>query len=388
MLWMPASQAVAANWYPGLRVESRYDDNVLHRPQGSNDVVGVVTPSLFVINRDPITPYELGGHVDFTSYTRTNVKSTRHDEAWLQLSHRPDPRAGLDAHARYIQSLDPIDFYKGVVTTRGDVTSASGDLSADLYVIGGTVRLNRWDYAAGDLLDGHSIDGTGKLYPINTRVTTLALAARHQQLQVGGLRALDADYQTAAFKRHHTENFWSELEAGRVQIDYHDGSPADVRPALAGRFGLTTSGDHGPNGLSFEIADDIATRIDAQVSSRGAGRYASLGWQTSIDADGGIYRIATLSRGGTLAASDTLVTGQAFDAGGSFARVRPVRGIGPKVDQWRASVGMSTPLGPYFTARVGWDFLRQEAPPSGPVAGPSVAFDRNRYSLALMSRAR
>ena len=100
MLWMPASKALAASWYPGLRLESRYDDNVLHRPQGSDDVVGVVTPSLFVINRDPITPYELGAQTDFTSYTRTNVKSSRHDEAWLQFSHRPDPRAGLDVHAR------------------------------------------------------------------------------------------------------------------------------------------------------------------------------------------------------------------------------------------------------------------------------------------------
>ena len=373
MPWVPAPRAEAATWRPELKLESRYDDNVLHRPQGFDDFVGVVTPGLTVSSRDPITSFELAARSGFTSYTRTAVKSSRHDEAWLELSHRPDSGAGLDLDASYIQSLDPIDFSQGAVTSRNDVTSASGNATADFHHAGGTLHLRRWDYRAGDLADGNSLDATGRLYPINTRVTTVSFAARHRQLEVGDRLELEADYQTAAFKRQHRDNFWTEAEAGRVEIRFHDGSPNEVRPALAFRFARTAGAERTPTTLRFEIADDIATQLDAGISHDGGGRFGEVAWQTTVDADGGIYRVATLSRRVSLAARDTLASGQVIDAGGSFGRIRPVRDAGPRVDQWRAAIGFSTPVGPYLSGRAGWDFLRQDAP----VGGATADFDRN-----------
>ena len=384
-LWVAVvASASAATWYPELKLESRYDDNVLHTTRGSDDFVGVVTPGLALASHEPVTSYELAGRTGFTSYTRTGIKSSRLDEAWLDLSHKPDYTTSVDVHARYLQSLDPIDFSRGAVTSRHNVTAASANATFDLHWIGAAGELTRWDYAAGDLADGNSVDGTGRLFPLNTRDNRVALAVRHRELRIRDLVSLEADYETAAYRRHHTETLWSEVEAGRVAIQFHDGSANEVKPAVAFRAGRTGGTERAPTTLRLEVANDVATTFDADVSHSGAGRFADIELQTSVDADGGIYHVATLDRRASLAARDTLPTGQVIDVMGSFGRIRPLRGSNPKVDVWRASIGFSMPLGPYLSGRAGWDFLRQDAP----VGQAAADFDRNRYSIALTSGLR
>jgi hypothetical protein len=379
MVGVPGPRAFGATWYPEIKLEARYDDNVQHLPHRTDDVLGVVTPGLRVLNRGPITSYDIMGRSAFTSYTRTDAKTSRTDLATLDLFHRPGYFEILDVKARYERSVDPIDFSQGVVTTRGDVSTASGRMNLELYRVGANVALNRWDYARGDLADGRAADVTARLFPVNTRITRLTLAARRRELVLSDHLLLQADYQTLALRRVHSEGFWTELEAGRVESQFHDGSPTEVRPAVAFTLNRTGGSAGAPVTLHAKVADDIATTVNAGLARTGGGRLMDLSYDTSVDADGGLYRVPTITRRGTLDVRDTLGGGQVFELNGSYGRTRTLHQTGPSVDQWRAGAGISTPIGSYFTARAGWDFLRQKAPQGG----VAVEFDRNRYSLSL-----
>ncbi len=373
-----ASLAHAITWAPYLSLDGRYDDNVLHRPQGADDVVSVATPGLKIFNRDPITSYDLDGSSGFTSYSRTHLKTSRRDIATLDLTHNPGYFEKLDLNAWYQRSADPIDFRQGTVTQRGDVSSAGGTGELSLFRVGAAADVRRWDYADGQLADGRSTNVTGRLFPVNTRSTRFALEARRSELEVGDGVALQAGYETASFRRQHSDNFWSELEAGRVEARFRDGT-RKVHSAIAASFSRSSGGARTPVTLSVRVADDIATTVDAGLTGRGAGRSLGLRYETRLDADGGLYRVPTLSRRGTLDASDTLGGRLVIDANGSFARIRAFHGSGPGVDQWRAEAGISKPIGPWLTARVAYDFLRQDVP----LPGSDSKFDRSRYSIGF-----
>jgi hypothetical protein len=376
---MSVSGAFAATWYPELKLEARYDDNVLHLPNGSDDVLEVVIPGVRVLNRDPITSYDLMGRSAFTNYTRTDAKTSRTDLARLDLLHRPGYFERLDVKALYERSIDPIDFSQGVVTTRGDVSTASGRMNLELFRVGAAVALSRWDYARGDLADGRSADATARLFPVNTRITRLTLAARRRELDLNDHQLLRADYQTVALRRVHSEGFWTELEAGRVEVQFHDGSSPDVRPAVAFTLNRTGGSAGEPLTLHAKVANDFATTVDAGITRTGGGRLADLSYETNVDADGGLYRVPTITRRGALDVRDTLGGGQIVELNGSYGRTRSLRQAGPSVDQWRAGAGISTPIGGFLSARVGWDFLRQKAPQGG----VATEFDRNRYSVSV-----
>jgi len=375
--------AHAATWLPELELEGRHDDNVLHRAEGSEAFVTVVTPGLTVFNRDPITSYELAGRTGFTNYSRIpSAKTSRADVASLTLDHRPSVFNHLEARARYVRSVDPIDFQDGVVTTRGDVTNVFTRANADFLRVGAGIRYRRWDYAAGELADGAAIDMAGRVHPIHTDVTRGTLEVRHRTLDIADERTLRADYQTVSLRREHSPMFSTEFTAGRVQVDYGAEGGVEVGPTLA--FGLTrTGGDpEAPVTLRLRVADDIATTVEASFDVDRDGRSATLAWDTTVEADGGQYRVATLTRRGTATVRDTMYGGQVIELGGSFGRIRPLRGSGPEVDLWRAGAGISTPLGRWVTGRVGWDFVRQDAPE----AGSPIAFDRNRFTLAFTAK--
>ncbi len=372
----------AVTWLPELEVEGRHDNNVLHRAEGSTDFVTAVAPGLTIFNRDPITSYELKGRSAFTSYSRTNAGTSRNDMASLAFDHRPGIFNQLEARARYVRSVDPIDFQDGVVTTRGDVTNVFTRALADFRRFGAGVRHRRWDYEDRGLADGDAIDLSGRVYPVRTDITRGTLEIRHRALRIGNERSLRADYQTVSLRREHSAMLSTEYTVGRVQVDYGAEGGVEVRPALA--LGLTRKGGdpEAPVTLRLRVADDIATTLEASFDVDRDGRSATLAWDTSIEADGGQYRVATLTRRGSATLRDTLYGGQVIDVAASYGRTRPLRGQGPEVDLWRAGAGISAPFGGWLTGRMGWDFMRQDAPESG----SATAFDRNRFTLTLTAR--
>ena len=374
--------AHAVTWLPELEVEGRHDDNVLHRAQGSEDFVWAARPGLTIFNRDPITSYELKGQTAFTSYSRTNARSSRNDLASLAFDHRPGVFNHLEARGRYVRSVDPIDFQDGVVTTRGDVTNVFARAHADFRRIGAGIRHRLWDYDESGLADGNAIDASGRLDPIRSDITKGTVEIRRRELRIGSERRLRADYQTVSLQREHSAMLSTEYTAGRVQVDYGAEGGVEVRPALA--FGLTRKGGdpEAPVTLRLRVADDIATTVEASFDVDRDGRSATLAWDTSIEADGGQYRVATLTRRGSATVRDTLYGGQVIDVGGSYGRTRALRGQGPEVDLWRAGAGFSAPFGRWLAGRLGWDYMRQDAPESG----SATAFDRNRFTLTLTAK--
>ena len=382
VLCAATSPAHALTWLPELEVQGRYDDNVLTRAEGSADFVTAVSPGLTIFNRDPITSYELRARTSFTSYSRTNAGTSRNDQASLAFDHRPGIFNHLEARGRYVRSVDPIDFQDGVVTARGDVTNVFGRANADFRRVGAGIRHRLWDYDESSLADGNAIDAAGRLYPIRTDITKGTLEIRRRELRIGSERTLRADYQTLSLRREHSAMFSTEYTAGRVQVDYGAEDQIDVRPALA--FGLTRKGGdpEAPVTLRARVADDIATTVEASIDVDRDGRSATLAWDTSVEADGGQYRVATLTRRGSATVRDTLYGGQVIDVGGSYGRTRALRGDGPEVNLWRAGAGLSSPFGGWLTGRLGWDYLRQD----GPESGGAIAFDRNRFTLTLTAK--
>jgi hypothetical protein len=173
---------------------------------------------------------------------------------------------------------------------------------------------------------------------------------------------------------------WTELEAGRVEIDFHDGTPHEIRPA--GGFAMQATGGSfsQPVHLELRVARDISTIVKVELSRTGGGSLTSLSWNTSLDATGGLYRVATTSRGGAVSARDTTRGGRILEVDGSYVEIRPFHGPGPEVNVLRAAVGISVPFGPYFSGRIGWDFIRQQSPAQG---ATSSDFDRHRYSASV-----
>ena len=372
----------AATVLPEFRVESRYDDNVLHVPQGSEDMVLVMAPSLLIYNRDPVTWYEVAGRMGFTSYRRTDAPNSRLDLAGVRFNHQPTQFDELDLRARYVQTVDPIDFFRGQVVARGNVSSAQTEDRLDFLRAGGWISYNRWDYADAASADGSAIDYSASLYPVNNGSNRLALEFRHQELEVGGAVSLLANFQTANYRRRHTQTTRTEIKVGRVQFEDIEQPGTQVNPAVS--FEYRAAGGDRPWEALFRIADDIATTFHGGVDYGFGGRALSVAYETTLDAQGGVYKVPTLTNQSVLGAADTLSSGQIFEVAGSYAQTRPLHGAEPKVDVWRASAVVWSPLGPYLTGRLGWDYMNQTAP-SG---GTATEFDRNRYSLAVVAGLR
>jgi len=379
-----AMHAEAVTWLPELRLEPRYDDNVLHVPEGSEDFVTSITPGITIFNRDPVTSYELIGRTGFTSYRRTDAKTSRQDVASLAFEHRPGKFERFDAHLRYVKSLDPIDFDHGAVTTRSDVANTSVRSNAEFYRVGAAVEYRRWEYDASELADGSAIDASARLYPLRNDATTGALEVKHHTLWIEDQKSLDASYQMVSLRRRHSEALATEYAAGLVQASYGGGVPDESRGAFA--FGLEGSGYDPETPVTFRlrVADDIATTVEASIDLGRDGRSATLGWDIALDALGGLYKVPTLTRGGSIAARDTLYGGQVIDVGGSFGRTRPLHGEGPNVDIVRATAGVSASIIAWLSGRIGWDYMRQDAP----VDGSAAKFNRNRYTLTLTAKPR
>lgn len=381
MLCAATFPAHAVTWLPEFGILGRYDDNVLNRAEGSEDFVKAVIPGLTIFKYHPITSYELKARTSLISYSRTNVGTSRNDQASLTFDHRPGIFNQIEARGRYVRSVDPIDFQDGVVTTRGDVTNVFSRANADFRRVGAGIRHRLWDYDDSGLADGNAIDAAGRLYPIRTDITKGTLEIRRRELSIGSKRTLRADYQTFSLSREHSAMLSTEYTAGRVQVDYGAEDGSEVRPAVA--FGVTRKGGdpEAPVTLRLRVADDIATTVEASIDVDRDGRSATLAWDTSVQADGGLYRVATLLRRGSATVRDTLYGGQVIDVGGSYGRTRALRGDGPEVNLWRAGAGISSPFGGWLTGRLGWDYLRQDNPESG-----AIVFDRSRFTLTLTAK--
>jgi hypothetical protein len=381
MTWnVPAAHAVRV--YPELELETRYDDNVVHANPARDDVVSVVSPRLAFRSEDPISLWELRGGTSFLWYRDTEPSSTRNDLVSGLLEYRPAATSALELYARYQASDDPIDFEDGAVVTRGDATSARARGRLELWAGEASGVYRRWDYAAGELNDGHALAGSAALFPYHTRVTRVAATARGQDLEIAGRTRLTSHAQTLAVRRGHTERFWTEIEGGRLEFDFPQDDVREIQATYGAAFEYRGGGPGSPLTLAARYREDVASLVDTRLTWGGPGRSATVAYEAAVDAEAGVYRVATVTRRARVAYRDTLALGPSIELGASAGRVRPLRGAGPDYDQYRVSADLAVPVGYWVEARLGYDFVRQEAA----LGGAGADFDRNRVSLAVEAR--
>lgn len=379
-LWLllQCSASEAASFGPELTFEARYDDNVLKRPLELGDFVTVLVPRLRATEVEGVLPWELRLRRTLVSYSRDPAPVALSDLAMLRGAYYMAARESISVNYRYTRSSEPIEVDEDAVVTGGDVFANSGNAGVYSWRAEGSVRARSWSYQRGELSDGHAQGWDLRYYPVRTRHTGWYVDYDGQNLDLDQ-RGITAHVLTTGVRRTHTTWLSSEAEIGRASVHFDDGARDENK--MAGAMGLVLErGDQAtPMRARFRVAHDVTTTSIAELQQSWEVARVTARWESSLDAEGGIYHSPTVSRRVSLSllASPDDVRRLALDA--SYRRVRQYRGESVDANILRLSAAYSTALNSWLRGRVSYDYVRQEVPPGG----RALEFNRNRIILSL-----
>jgi hypothetical protein len=378
LLSLAAPSADAASFGPELTLEARYDDNVLKRTDGMQDYLSVLVPRLRATEVEGVRPWELRLRRTMVSYGRDPQPVALSDlmmgrGAWYMAAME-----SVSAGFRYTRSSEPTEVEEDAIVTGGDVFSTSGRIGIDTYRAEGELRARTWSYSRAGLSDGSSQAWGFRYFPMRTRDSGWLFAYRGENLDLDR-RGLEAHVVTSGFQRRHATWLSSEIELGAVAVSYDDGADDDRH--AAGAVGLVaTRGEQGaPLSARLRIAHDVTTTSMAEVRQSWEAARVTARWESTLDAEGGIYRSPTVSRRAVLSLEASPDGVRRVVLEGSYRRVRPFRVESVAANLLRFSISYALPVNNWLRARVGYDHVRQDVPPGG----RAVEFDRNRILVSF-----
>jgi hypothetical protein len=129
----------------------------------------------------------------------------------------------------------------------------------------------------------------------------------------------------------------------------------------------------------FRLAHDVTTTSVAELQRSWEVARVTARWESSLDAEGGVYRSPTSSRRVLLSMQASPDGIRRFGIDGSYRRVRAFRGESVDANVLRFALSYATPVKSWLWARTSYDFVRQEVPPGG----RALEFTRNRFIVSL-----
>jgi hypothetical protein len=377
-LLLSCSTTQAASFGPELTFEARYDDNVLKRPNSLDDFVTVLVPRLRATEVEGVLPWELRLRRTLVSYSRDPALVALSDLAMLRGAYYMAASESVSVGYRYTRSSEPVEVDEDAVVTGGDVFANSGNVGIYSWRAEGSVRARSWAYQRAGLSDGHAQGWDLRYYPVRTRDTGWYFDYDGQNLDLDE-RGITAHVVTTGLRRAHASWISTEAEIGGATVHFDDG--ADDQNKVAGAIGLVVErGEQAsPIRARFRLAHDVTTTSIAELQRSWEVARVTARWESSLDAEGGIYHSPTLSRRVSLSllASPDDVRRIALDA--SYRRVRQYRGESVDANILRLSAAYSTALNSWLRGRASYDYVRQDVPPGG----RALEFNRNRVILSL-----
>ena len=378
LLLAAAGPAHAAAVGPELTFEARYDDNILKRNDGLQDFLSVLVPRIRATEVEGVHPWELRLRRTMVSYARDPAPVALSDLVMGRGAWYMAAMESVSAGFRYTRSSEPIDVEDDGIVTGSDVFATSGRVGIETYRADGEFRARSWAYERAGLSDGQSQGWGVRYFPLRTRDTGWILGYRGEHLDLD-VRGLQAHVFTTGIKRQNTPWLSSELEIGGTTVRYADGAPDDRH--LAGAFGFvaTRGSEVAPTIARFRIAHDVTTTSIAELRHSWEASRLTARWESSLDAEGGIYHSPTVSRRGTVSLEISPDGVRRVVLESSYRRIRPFRVESVTANILRLSASYAFPLNSWMRAQAGYDFQRQDVPPGG----HAVEFDRNRVIVSL-----
>lgn len=368
---------LAAQWSPELKAESRYDDNVLRSSESLRDVVTAITPRLRLTSAQPLWNWELSARRTVASYGRDPNPLVIADRLAAVSLYQPSERETLFLDYRYDKALDPIEFETGLIQRR-DSRRAHGQARLALDRVEAQFAARGWWYEEPELQDGVARTWGVRLLPLRTRSSSLSIAHRQQQLDLG-MRSLTVDVTTVGARRQHARWLHSDVEIGRSETRFEDGSPSEIGPAVALGIWMQRGQRSDPIEGRIRIAHDVTTTLTASLERQWEAGHVRASVERLLDVEGGLYRNPAVVRRAVAEWQTTTLEGRTLTLRGTYGRVRPLRGAGTTANVLRATATMEFPLQRWLGLRTSYDFWRQDVPGEG----LDVDFDRHRVAVAL-----
>jgi len=375
------SVAQAARLWPELKAETRFDDNVLRRSEKLQDVIGALTPRLRVTGDEPTWAWELSGQRTFGAYGRDLDPIILGDRLSAHSLYQPSENESLLVDYSYVDALDPFEFDGGLLQRRNS-ERAKGQARLALHRLEAQVAGRGWWYQEPGFEDGRARSWGIRTFPMRTRISSLSLGHHQQRLDIGD-RGLRVDVTTIGARRQHARWLRSEIEVGRSETRFVDGSPSEVNAAGAIAVWMQRGHRADPVEVYVRLARDVTTTVSASVERSWEAGHVKAMVERLLDVEGGLYRNPTAVRRVVMEWQSSTRDARIFTLRGTYGRVRPFRGSGTNANVFRISARFEVPMRPWLTFKSSYDFWRQEYPGGG----PDEDFDRHRVAVALTARS-
>jgi len=371
------THSLAARLTPELKVETRYDDNVLRESEKLRDVVTALTPMLRFTADQPRWTWDVSARRTFASYGRDPAPVVLSDRLTGRTLYQASERESLALNLQYADVLDPFEFEDGLLQQR-DSRRATGHARLALEHFEAGYSGRGWWYDDPTLRDGVAQSLGARFVPLRTRTTSLSIGHRRQMLELDS-RGLDVDVTTIGARRQHARWLSSEIELGRSETRYDDGQATDVGPAFAFGVQMERGMRSNPIEMQLRLGHDATTTVSASLERRSETGHVRASVERLLDVEGGLYRNPSVVRRAALEWTLTNLDARTLTLRGVYGRVRPFHGTGTTANVLRLTAALETPLSARLGLRTSYDFWKQNVPGEG----LDVDFDRHRVAVAL-----
>jgi hypothetical protein len=377
-----AGTSQAASFGPQITFEARYDDNVLKTPQPLSDFVTVLIPRLRATEVEGKFPWELRLRRTVAAYRNYPDPLALSDLAMLRGAYYMAAQESVSVGYRYTRSSEPSEVENDAIMTGGDVYANDGRMGIHSWRAEGEVRARSWAYERPGLSDGQAQGWDVRYFPVRTRDTGWLFDYSGENLDLD-VRGLTAHTLTTGIRRTHSTWFSSEAAFGGAHVQFDDGSEDESH--LAGMVGMVVERgeESAPIRARFRVAHDITTTGVAEIQRSWEVARVTARYESSLDAEGGVYRSPTVSKRAALSTQFSLDGIRRIGVDLSYRKVRPFRVQSESVDAdiLRFGLSYSTPLKSWLWSRASYDYVRQDVPPGG----RAVEFARNRFIVSFVA---
>lgn len=354
-----------ALWSTGVSFGSRYDDHRAPFAPPQDLAVSTVAPQFGFDGASEGSFLRCFARRQYEWYpnhpqaTQSLATAPTSDHGTLRAARMWSGVGSLSLDGRYDRSHDLMELGDWALLAGNPgaahwMASARGGLGR----LEGDIRTEGSSYDASGLESAQSLGWSATALPVVGRSTAWLVGWRQRQLALASSWVMRSHLAVTGLRQRLLPALSGQVEAGGYDVDFGDG-PRQRGPAFAVALQAARDNDGGIS-TELRLQRDFMTSVTGSMSRAVGDGRVTIGGESVLDVEGGVYRGPNFTRRLAIGVQDTMLSrSTVLGLEMSYARTRPLHIGEGEVDIFRASGWAVRRLRPWLTGRGGYSYLRQ-----------------------------